>query len=65
MVSCHDCHGVVSNFHVENGNITEIRDLSKKMEEERKQNIYKSAQPRSNSNKDIENWIKKTFSLDY
>jgi hypothetical protein len=55
----------VVEFQVENGDITEIRDLSKKMEKEREKNIYKGAQPRSDSNEDIENWIKKTFSLDY
>ncbi len=57
--------GTVVEIQVENGNITEIRDLSKKMEEERQINIYKGAQPRSNSNKDIEDWIKNTFSLEY
>lgn len=55
----------VVEIQVENGNITRIRDLSKQMEEERKQDIYKGAQPRTNSSKDIENWVKKTFSLDY
>ena len=55
----------VVEIQVENGNITEIRDLSEKMEEERKKDVYKGAQPRSNSREDIENWVKKTFSLDY
>lgn len=55
----------VIEIQVENGNITGIRDLSKKMEEERKKDIYKGAKPLSNSREEIENWVKKTFSLDY
>jgi len=56
----------VVEIQVENGTITGIRDLSKQMEEERKKkDSYKGAQPRSNSSKDIESWVKKTFSLDY
>ena len=55
----------VVEIQIENGNITEVRDLSRKMEEERERDIYKGAQPQSNSNEDIEKWIKKTFSLDY
>lgn len=55
----------VIEIQVENGNITVIKDLSKKMEEARNQDIYKGAQPQSNSRKDIESWVKKTFSLDY
>jgi hypothetical protein len=55
----------VVEIEVENGNITDIRDLSRKMEEERTKDRYNGAQPRSNSNKDIEDWIKNTFSLDY
>ncbi|MFX1445055.1 MAG: hypothetical protein ACFFHV_16705 [Promethearchaeota archaeon] len=56
---------IVVEIQVENGTITEIRDFSKNMEEERKRDVYKDAQPQSNSREDIENWVKKTFSLDY
>jgi hypothetical protein len=55
----------VIEFHVKNGDITLQLDLSKKMEEYRKQDSTKGAQPGSNSSEDIENWIKQTFSLDY
>ena len=55
----------VVEIQVEKGNIIGIGDLSKKMEEERKEDVYKGAQPRTNSDKNIENWVNKTFSLDY
>ena len=55
----------VVEIQVENGTMISIRDLSKKMEEYRNLDISKDAQPRSNSREDIENWIKRTFSLDY
>ncbi|MFW9866617.1 MAG: hypothetical protein ACFFEN_11020 [Candidatus Thorarchaeota archaeon] len=55
----------VVELHLEKGNITLFRDLSRKMEGKRKQNPLKGAAPPSNSHKDIEEWVKKTFSLDY
>lgn len=55
----------VVEIQVEKGNIIGIGNLSKKMEEERIEDIYKGAQPRSNSDEDIESWVNKTFSLDY
>ncbi len=55
----------VVEIHIEEGNITLTKDLSKKMEEFRNQDISKNSRPHSNSSKDIESWVKKTFSLDY
>jgi len=55
----------VIEMHVENGEIILLKDLSKQMEEQRKKNLFKGAQPQSNSEKDIEKWVKQTFSLDY
>lgn len=55
----------VVEIHVENGNIISLKDLSKQMEEKRKQNPYEGAQPQSNTQNNIERWIKQTFSLDY
>jgi hypothetical protein len=55
----------VIEIRIENGTIISTRDLSKNMEEYRKLDISRDAQPQSNSRKDIENWVKRTFSLDY
>ncbi|MFX1571828.1 MAG: hypothetical protein ACFFB0_03690 [Promethearchaeota archaeon] len=55
----------VVEIHIENGDIISLKDLSRQMEEQRKRDLYKGAQPESNSKKDIEKWVKKTFSLDY
>ncbi|MFX1365022.1 MAG: hypothetical protein ACFFCE_02745 [Promethearchaeota archaeon] len=55
----------VLEIEIRNGKIISLRDLSKMMEEQRKKDLYKGAQPQSNSKKDIEEWVKQTFSLDY
>jgi len=41
------------------------KDLSKEMEEYRNQNSTAGVRPHSNSTKNVEKWIKQTFSLDY
>jgi hypothetical protein len=56
---------IVVEIEMKNGEIISIKDLSKQMEDKRKKDQYKGAQPHSNSKKDIEKWIEKTFSLDY
>jgi len=56
---------IVLEIEVENGNIISVKDLSRLMKEQRKKNPYKGAQPQSNSQNDIEKWVKQTFSLDY
>ncbi len=55
----------VIEIQLEKGCIKLTRDLSQKMEEARNLDYIKGAQPISNSRKDIENWVKDTFSLDY
>lgn len=55
----------VVEIEIENGEIISLKDLSKQMEEQRKKDLYEGAQPQSNSKKDIEKWVKQTFSLDY
>jgi len=55
----------VVEIEIKNGEIISIKDLSIQMEEHRKKDLYKGAQPQSNSKKDIEKWVKQTFSLDY
>jgi hypothetical protein len=56
---------MVIELRIDNGNITVEKDLSEKMEEYRKTDLHKDAQPPSRSKVDIMKWIKKTFSLDY
>jgi hypothetical protein len=55
----------VLGLEFEKGEIVLFQDLSKQMEERRKKNPYKGAQPNSKSTKDIETWIEKAFSLDF
>ncbi|MFX1256879.1 MAG: hypothetical protein ACFFAN_03390 [Promethearchaeota archaeon] len=55
----------VIEIEVENGDIKSIRDLSKKMEEYRNRDSSKDAKPSSFALKDVEKWIRKSFSLDY
>jgi len=55
----------VVELYLEKGKITLFKDLSRKMEGDREQNATKGAAPSSNSHEDIEEWVKKTFSLDY
>jgi hypothetical protein len=55
----------VVEIQVENGNIISLKDLSKQMEARRNENPNKGAQPQSNSQEDIENWVRDKFSLDY
>nr|MDO8108795.1 hypothetical protein [Candidatus Sigynarchaeota archaeon] len=50
---------------VTNGTITEVKDLSAKMEEVRNKNPSDGAEPGSTSKDDVMKWIGKTFSLDY
>ncbi len=54
----------VLGLEFKNGELVLFQDLSNQMEERRKIDPYKGAQPNSKSTKDIENWIEKTFSLD-
>ncbi|MHA1987824.1 MAG: hypothetical protein ACW98D_14405 [Promethearchaeota archaeon] len=55
----------VIEITVENGEIISLKDLSMKIEEIRSQDVNNGAHPSSNSQKDIEEWVKQTFSLDY
>ncbi len=55
----------VVEIDIKNGEIISLKDLSKKMENLRKKDLYKGAQPQSDSKRDIEEWVKQTFSLDY
>ncbi|MFX0099782.1 MAG: hypothetical protein ACFFCS_09375 [Candidatus Hodarchaeota archaeon] len=55
----------VLEIHVKDGEITEERNLSKKMAELRKKDRKKDARPDSDSETDIKGWIEKSFSLDY
>jgi len=56
---------VVVEIEIENGEIISLKDLSKKMEDQRQKDINKGAEPNSNSMKDIEEWVNQTFSLEY
>jgi hypothetical protein len=56
---------IVIEIEIENGEIIALKDLSKEMEERRKKDQNEGAHPQSNSESDIEKWIKQTFSLDY
>jgi hypothetical protein len=56
---------IILEIELKNGEIVSLKDLSKQMEEYRKKDIDKEAQPQSNSKKDIMEWVKQTFSLDY
>ena len=55
----------VLGLEFEKGKLVLFQDLSKHMEERRKNDPYKGAQPNSKSTKDIEKWIEKAFSLDF
>ena len=55
----------VVEINVERGEIISVKDLSKQMEDHRDLNPNEGVQPLSNSQKDIEEWVKDTFSLDY
>ena len=53
----------VLKFDIENGDIVNMEDRSKQAEDVRVQDSSKGAHPKSNSPNDIEDWIKKRFSL--
>lgn len=53
----------VFEFTFKNGLLESTKDLSKKMEEERKKNPEKDAKPKSPKDKDVKEWIEDTFSL--
>ena len=55
----------VVEINVERGEIISVKDLSKQMEDHRDLNPNEGVQPLSNSQNDIEEWVKDTFSLDY
>lgn len=55
----------VIELRIEDGKIIVEKDLSEKMEEYRKKDLHKGAQPQSRSKEDVINWIEQTFSLDY
>ncbi len=56
---------MVVEIELKDGEIISLKDLSSQMEEQRKKDLYNGAHPQSNSKKDIEKWVKQTFSLDY
>lgn len=61
-----DAFRTVLEIYVKDGNITEVRDVSKDMEERRKSSeSMKPSQPDSSDDSDIETWVKDRFSLDY
>ncbi len=55
----------IIEIQIKDGEIISERDLSKEMEEKRIFNENEGVSPRSDSQNDIENWVNKTFSLDY
>jgi len=55
----------IIEIQMKDGEIISERDLSKEMEEKRIFNENEGVSPRSDSQNDIENWVNKTFSLDY
>ncbi|MFX0030164.1 MAG: hypothetical protein ACFE8B_13215, partial [Candidatus Hermodarchaeota archaeon] len=52
----------VVEIHIENGTIIDLKDLTRKIAEQRKIDQYKGARPQTDSEKDIKRWIEKTFS---
>ncbi|MHA1555985.1 MAG: hypothetical protein ACTSPM_03535 [Candidatus Heimdallarchaeota archaeon] len=54
----------VLKFDFEKGNIIKVEDISKEVEETRKQGDPKGYSPDSDSAEDIKKWIDKRFSLD-
>jgi hypothetical protein len=61
-----DAYRTVLEIHVDDGNITEVKDLSEMMEERRKSGEpIKPSQSDSINNPDVEDWVKDRFSLDY
>ena len=55
----------VVEIEVDEGKVISLKDLSKQMEEQRNTNPYEGVQPESNSQKDIEKWVREKFSLEY
>ncbi len=55
----------VLEITIKSGDIVEVRDLSEEMEQRRKMDSSKGAQPKSRSEPDVKQWIEDTFSLDY
>jgi len=55
----------VIELHIDDGTITEVRDLSELMAERREKDPNRDARPRSHDDPDVTDWIEKTFSLDY
>ncbi|MBN1327830.1 MAG: hypothetical protein JXA54_00020 [Candidatus Heimdallarchaeota archaeon] len=55
----------IIEFKFTNGNLDSITDLSKQMEERRKEDPDKGAKPKSPYDEDVKSWIEDTFSLDY
>ena len=60
-----DAYRTVLEINVNDGDITEVRDVSEKMEERRKSSQMKPDQPDSIERPDVEQWVKDRFSLDY
>ena len=55
----------VIKLEFKEGNLTSEEDLSRRMEDQRNEDVTKDAQPRSPSDEDISSWINKTFSLEH
>ena len=55
----------VIKLEFDEGKLVSKNDISKRMEEQRNEDITKNAQPRSPSEEDISSWINKTFSLEH
>ena len=60
-----DAFRTVLEIQIENGNITEVKDLSKEMEERRKRGPMKPSQPESMDEPDVGDWVRDRFSLEY
>jgi len=55
----------VLEIHVTNGDIVEVNDISKSMAERREGKRQTPSRPRTDDEKDIEEWVKDRFSLEY
>ena len=60
-----DAYKTVIEIHVNEGNITEVKDLSEEMEERRTRGQTSPTRPDSLDDPDVGEWVKDRFSLDY
>ena len=60
-----ESYRTVLEIHVEDGDITEVKDLSDEMEERRKLGRVAPSRPETLEEPDIGDWVRDRFSLDY